>query len=217
MSASTENFLKSIYLIHIENLGDATGSKLATKLNITNAAITDMTKKLARDGMVKYRKYQRLELTPEGKTEALKIIRKHRLWELFLTKVLNYSWDEVHEDAEMLEHQTSDLLLDRLDEFLGYPKYDPHGKPIPDRKGNIPDTGDYLRLTECTAGVNYKIARIHPGTNDLTVFFRENNFRIGRTLTVERKYKESVEVILDRNKIVIPETIADNIYVVNRT
>ena len=114
----------------------------------------------------------------------------------------------------MLEHQTSDLLINRIDQFLGYPKFDPHGEPIPDREGSVPDTKGYLRLSECTASGKYKIVRINPGTNDLTLFFRENDIRIEKNLTVERKYGELVEISLGRTKIVIPKTIAYNIYVI---
>jgi DtxR family Mn-dependent transcriptional regulator len=213
MSVSTDNFLKAIYKINAEAMENATSKKLADQLNISNAAVTDMAKSLAGKGMVKYRKYKAIELTAEGKIRALKIIRKHRLWELFLMRVLDYSWHEVHQDAEMLEHQTSDCLLERLDQYLGQPAYDPHGEPIPDKQGNIPESDGFLKLTECPEGKRYKIVKINPGTDETTRFFKENSFQLGKDLFLRKKYNDIIEIMLEKTKMVIPGSIARNIYV----
>ena len=170
MSISTDNFLKAVYKIQKEEEENATSTKLAQHLDISSAAVTDMAKNLAGKRLLRYKKYKALELTPEGESQALKIIRKHRLWELFLMKVLDYSWHEVHQDAEMLEHQTSDLLLERLDTFLGHPEFDPHGEPIPDKQGILPESEDLLKLPECKSGIKYEIVKINPGNHDHVLF-----------------------------------------------
>lgn len=215
MSVSTENFLKAIYKIKEEEMESATSTRLAEQLKISNAAITDMAKSLARKGMVKYRRYKAIELTPEGESQAIKIIRKHRLWELFLMQVLDYSWHEVHEDAEMLEHQTSDRLLERIYKYLGQPAFDPHGEPIPDRKGNVTESKGIVRLTECPEGRHYKIAKINPGTDEITLFFKKNGIQPEKKIFVRKKYSDIIEIMLEKTIIVIPESIAENISVIS--
>lgn len=187
MSVSTDNFLKAIYKIKAEEMEHATSTRLAGQLNISNAAITDMAKGLARKGMVKYRKYKAIELTEEGEFQALKIIRKHRLWELFLMRVLDYSWHEVHQDAEMLEHQTSDRLMERLYQYLGQPAFDPHGEPIPDKKGNVAESEDILKLADSPEGKHYKVVKINPGSDEITCFFKENGIRPEKKLYLRKK------------------------------
>ena len=136
MSVSTENFLKAIF--HFQNEGlEANSSRMAKKLGISNAAVTDMAKKLSRQKLIIYQKYKGLKLTEKGRTLAVSIIRRHRLWELFLHDVLGLSWAEVHDEAEMLEHQTSNFLIEKIDKYLGHPEFDPHGAPIPDQRWNI--------------------------------------------------------------------------------
>jgi len=215
MSVSTDNFLKAIYKIKAEEMESANSTRLAEQLNISNAAVTDMAKSLARKGMVKYRKYKAIELTAEGELRALKIIRKHRLWELFLMRVLDYSWHEVHQDAEMLEHQTSDRLLERLDQYLGQPAFDPHGEPIPDKQGNITESEGLLKLTDCLEGKQYKIVKINPGTDEITLFFKENEVQLGKKLFLRKKYNDIFEILLEKTKMVIPGSIAGNIYVIS--
>lgn len=213
MSVSTENFLKAIYKINAEELESATSTRLAQRLEISNAAITDMAQNMARKGMVKYKKYKRIELTARGKVLALKIIRKHRLWELFLIRVLDYSWHEVHQDAEMLEHQTSDLLLERLDQYLEHPAFDPHGEPIPDKEGKLPEAEKYLNLSKCKEGKNYKIIKINPITNDVTMLCKEYGFQPGKDVFLNKKYEDIIEIIIEKIKLVIPVSIARYLYV----
>ncbi len=213
MSVSTDNFLKAIYKIETEEMESATSTKLAQQLNISNAAVTDMAKSLARKRMVKYRKYKAIELTAEGEIQALKIIRKHRLWELFLMHVLDYPWHEVHQDAEMLEHQTSDRLLERIDQYLGQPAFDPHGEPIPDKQGNITESENLVKLTNCPEGKRYKIVKITPRTDPITLFFKENGIQPGKNLFVKKKFTDMIEIQLEETKMVIPGSIAGNIYV----
>src|SRR6201995_5558206 len=129
-----ENYLKAIY--HLAQECDSVSTnQIAASLNTKAASVTDMLKKLADKELINYAKYQGVTLTAEGEKIALSIVRKHRLWEYFLVEKLNFKWDEVHDVAEELEHISSKELIDRLDDFMGNPKYDPHGDPIPDCNG----------------------------------------------------------------------------------
>src|SRR6201991_95913 len=131
-----ENYLKSIY--HL-SMGDENVStnQIAAALNTKASSVTDMLKKLADKALINYTRYQGVSLTPSGEKIAVNIIRKHRLWEYFLVEKLDFKWDQVHDMAEELEHISSTELIDRLDKFMGYPKHDPHGDPIPDRDGKF--------------------------------------------------------------------------------
>src|ERR1700743_2860074 len=136
-----ENYLKSIYHLSLNNESVST-NQIAASLSTSAASVTDMLKKLADKELINYARYQGVTLTPSGEKIAVHIIRKHRLWEYFLVEKLDFKWDEVHEMAEEMEHISSKELIDRLDRFMGYPKYDPHGDPIPDSNGNF--TAKYL-------------------------------------------------------------------------
>ncbi len=143
MSIAIENFVKAIYNNNSHDASDTKPGNIAKKLGVSNAAATDMAKKLAVKGLLHYEKYQELQLTEEGKKMALNIVRKHRLWEVFLVEHLGYSWDDVHDDAEILEHATSEVLADRLNSFLGNPEFCPHGGII---YGNGEHDGHTSRL-----------------------------------------------------------------------
>src|ERR1700709_788933 len=129
-----ENYLKAIYHLSLQSTSVST-NQIAAALNTKAASVTDMLKKLAEKELINYTKYQGVTLTAPGEKIAINIIRKHRLWEYFLVEKLNFKWDEVHDVAEELEHISSKELVNRLDEFMGNPKYDPHGDPIPDSNG----------------------------------------------------------------------------------
>jgi DtxR family Mn-dependent transcriptional regulator len=136
-SFTEENYLKAIYKL-IEQSGDTvTTNAIAEKINTKAASVTDMLKKLSDKKLINYRKYQGVTLSDKGEKIALSIIRKHRLWEMFLVEKLDFKWDEVHDVAEQLEHINSDKLIEQLDKFLNFPKNDPHGDPIPDAKGKV--------------------------------------------------------------------------------
>jgi len=136
-SLTEENYLKEIYKLSGQNPKGVSTTAIAVALNIKAATVTDMVRKLTRKNLLKHEKYYGVTITKKGKKAALEIIRKHRLWEVFLVEKLSFKWDEVHPIAEQLEHIRSEELTQRLDKYLGYPKADPHGDPIPDSKGNI--------------------------------------------------------------------------------
>lgn len=136
-SFTEENYLKAIYKLWEKSAASVSTNAIAEKMHTKAASVSDMMKKLARKKLINYQKYQGVTLTASGKKIAVDIIRKHRLWEVFLVEKLNFKWDEVHDMAEQLEHINSDELTKRIDKFLGYPRVDPHGDPIPDSNGVI--------------------------------------------------------------------------------
>jgi len=137
LSLAEQNYIKTIYHLSEAGTREVSTNAIAEALKTKPASVSDMIAKLASKKVLDYQKYQGARLSDYGKKEALKVIRKHRLWEVFLVDKLKFNWDEVHEVAEQLEHVESELLVRRLDEFLGYPKYDPHGDPIPDESGEF--------------------------------------------------------------------------------
>lgn len=139
LSFAEENYLKAIYLLSKNGIESVSTNAISEMLQTRPASVSDMIRKLANKGVILYQKYQGVSISEEGKKMALRVIRKQRLWEVFLVEKLKFNWDEVHEVAEQLEHIRSPLLIRRLDEFLGFPKYDPHGDPIPDDAGMMPE------------------------------------------------------------------------------
>lgn len=156
---SVENYLKAIY--HLQGQGDerVKTKELASELDVSHSSVTSMLKSLSRDGLVDYEPYKGAVLTEDGVHAALKVIRNHRLIEIFLVKTLDFDWDEVHDEAERLEHAMSDKLADRIDDFLGRPKFDPHGDPIPTAEGEIEHPGG-VPLDEIEAGQEVRIERV---------------------------------------------------------
>lgn len=136
-SFTEENYLKAIFKLSASRKEGVSTNAIAEEINTRASSVTDMLKKLSEKKLVKYKKYQGVSLTPKGREIAVSIVRKHRLWEVFLVEKLNFKWDEVHDLAEELEHIQSEKLTERLDSFLEFPQYDPHGDPIPDKEGNL--------------------------------------------------------------------------------
>ena len=155
---SVEDYIKNIYKLHRDG-ERVTTSALAGHLGLSDASITDMVKKLSEKGYVRYERYRGVELTPAGRRVAMKIVRRHRLWEMFLVQFLGFSWDQIHEEAEVLEHVTSDELERALDKVLGFPVVDPHGDPIPTAGGHLLKCDD-AALAECMPGDKVRINRV---------------------------------------------------------
>jgi DtxR family Mn-dependent transcriptional regulator len=144
LSQTEENYLKTIYQLPDEGNPYVTTNQIAGRHATSAASVTDMIKRLAEKNLIDYEKYKGVRLTPEGDKVAKALIRKHRLWEYFLVEKLSFEWDEVHIIAEQLEHIKSTALTDRLDGFLGHPRYDPHGDPIPDKEGRYAHRSDFV-------------------------------------------------------------------------
>jgi DtxR family Mn-dependent transcriptional regulator len=215
-SASEENYLKTIF--HLQTKDDnVTTNELAEKLHTRPASITDMMKKLKTRKLVNYQPYRGFRLTPEGKKIALSIIRRHRLWESFLAEKLKFNSDEVHEVAEHLEHVSNKKLIDKLDEYLAFPKFDPHGDPIPDTHGKM-EIGKQISLSELSINKPAKVCFIANQSQLLLEHLQEKNINIGASVVVKRKFSfdVSLEIKLDNKQhLNISGQLAKNIFVKN--
>ena len=211
---SEENYLKAIYELSDLGRKRVNTNDLAASVESKASSATDMIKKLAAKGLVDYKKYQGVQLSEIGEKTALKIIRKHRLWETFLVNTLNFSWDEVHESAEQLEHVQAPLLINRLDEFLGFPERDPHGDPIPDQNGEFRNHSDLL-LAEVQKGEEYSVVRVKDTTNTFLNHLDDMKIKLDTSLFVLDKYPydESILVRVNDREIVLSEKSCNNLYV----
>jgi len=203
MSVAIENFVKAIYKNASRTEYDTKPSTIAKKLNISSAAATDMAKKLAVKGLVAYEKYQELQLTNAGETMALKVIRKHRIWESLLFKFLDLSLHEIHREAEFLEHETSDFLADKIHEYLGFPDFDPHGDPIPDAKGNLPVIKDMTLLADANEGFTYQVARLNSDDEEFFDFCTTSGLINGSILEVEKQFEKTKMTQIKINNAVL--------------
>ena len=215
MTVSVENYVKAVYKQSILFSADTKLSTIAGLLNISNAAATDMARKLATRKLVYYTKYKPLMLTTKGNKLALNVIRKHRLWETFLHKTLNLSLHEIHREAEVLEHLTSDFLADRIDDFLGNPPVDPHGDPIPAINGTEINDTSHVVLSNVEAGNSYEICRLFSSEKDFFDFCSSNNLDIGTKIWVEKQYSSGkmTEIRVNENKMLLNEEFTNVIYV----
>lgn len=213
MNVNVEDYLKNIYNIKQES-GKVTNNVLAEKLKISPAAVSDMVSKLSKSGYITNKPYKGFELTKKGEAVAINLVRKHRLWEVFLMKYLNYHWNEVHNDAENLEHASSDSLIARLDDFLGNPKYDPHGDPIPDKNGKFPKD-DAIPLTDIKIGENVTIKKVSDESSEILEYFSKLGLALNNTVKVNGKitFDNSIEIKYKGKKIFLSEKISSKIYV----
>lgn len=182
-SEAIEDFLKAVYLLQ-QDYPRVPTSVLAEALNITAPSTTEMAKKLAKAKLINHKPYQGVQLTPAGERIALEIVRNHRLLELFLVRALEYSWDEVHEEAERLEHAVSERLAERITEFLGNPRYDPHGDPIPNAEGTIPPR-ELTPLSEWPQERKGVVARLRDQSVDMLRYLAEKGLVIGAHVEVQ--------------------------------
>jgi DtxR family Mn-dependent transcriptional regulator len=158
-SLTVENYVKAIYQIGAANGGPAATGQLAASLGVSPGTVTSMLKTLSESNLAEYTPHHGARLTHAGNALALRVIRRHRLIELFLAKTLDLTWDEVHDEAEHMEHAVSDLLVDRMDAFLGYPNSDPHGDPIPRADGSL-DAPSTQSLAACAEGERFRLVRV---------------------------------------------------------
>jgi DtxR family transcriptional regulator, Mn-dependent transcriptional regulator len=219
-STSEENYIKAIF--HLQNGEPVTTNELSAELQTRPASVTDMMKKLRTKKLVHYRAYRGFRLTAEGTRVALLIIRRHRLWEFFLAEKLKFSWDEVHAVAEDLEHVSSKKLIDKLDEFLGFPRFDPHGDPIPDINGRI-ETSKQVCLTELSLNKPAIVCHVSDQSSEMLDLLNHKKIGIGTKLEVKRKFSfdQSLEIKVRQYKrtpseqpvVNISGDLAKNIYV----
>ncbi len=215
LSYTEENYLKAIY--HLSYLGKEciTTNEIAEMLNTKPASVSDMLKKLSQKEMINYVKYYGVEITDQGKSCALKIVRKHRLWEVFLVEKLKFNWDEVHDVAEELEHIQSNLLIERLDHFLGFPKYDPHGDPIPGADGLLREKPQ-IGLCDLTINDIGFLSNVKEAGVAFLQYCDKVGLKIGVKIKVIDKvsFDNSLEIEIDNIKTIsISKEVSKNIFV----
>ncbi len=210
---SEENYLKSIFHLQMQQ-GNVSTNTLAATLKAKPASITDMTKKLNAKKLLHYKPYYGFYLSTEGRKAALEIIRRHRLWEAFLAEKLEFQWDDVHEIAEELEHISSKKLIDKLDAYLGFPKFDPHGDPIPDNKGKIKEPRK-ISLLQMQTDVPCIVCQVGNDSAELLELLKHKKISIGSKLSVKKRfeYDHSLEIKINQSLITISNQLAKNVFV----
>jgi DtxR family Mn-dependent transcriptional regulator len=215
ISFTEENYLKVIHRLSEATSEDISTNAVAELMQTKAASVTDMLRKLADKGWVNYQKYQGVRLSPAGEKIALSIVRKHRLWEVFLVDKMGFNWDEVHEIAEQLEHIESDELVQKLDAYLGFPKTDPHGDPIPNKEGILPELA-YLHLSDIKAGKNCILMGVAQDSAVFLQLLTKLNLSLGAKLAIIEinEFDRSIFVsINDAEPIFISHEVAKNILV----
>ena len=212
LSKSEENYLKSIF-----NLSEFGNKKVSTNsiskiLNIEPASVTDMIKKLSKKKLIYHERYKGSSISKSGIKIALQIIRRHRLWEVFLHDKLKFKWDQIHEIAEELEHVSSDNLIDSLDKFLKYPKIDPHGDPIPNKLGEI-DFVDKISIYDLNINQKGIVSRIINEDDEFFNLLKKLDIEIGTEIKMTDKieYDDSLEISINNKSVIISKQIASNI------
>ena len=213
-SSSKEDYLKAIFHLQKSD-GVVTTNDVANELQTRPASVTDMLKKLKAQKLLIYERYKGVKLSQEGRKVALQIIRKHRLWEYFLVEKLQFGWDEVHEIAEELEHISSKKLIDRLDEFLGFPKTDPHGDPIPDSQGRFTliRQVDLLHLPLNTTG---EVSGIGDQSPEMLELLKHKQIGLGTKIEVKKvfAFDNSLELkVRNQSVVTVSEHVAKNVFV----
>lgn len=214
-SFAEENYLKIIYRLSESNPNEISTNEVAEMIQTKAASVSDMLRKLSEKGWVNYQKYQGVRLTDKGQKIALSIVRKHRLWEVFLVEKMGFNWDQVHDIAEQLEHIESEELINKLDEFLGFPKVDPHGDPIPNKDGVIPDLG-YQLLSDCKPNTTCTLMGV---AQDSTVFLQlvtKLDLKLGSKLNLIEinSFDRSISVSIEgQTPVFISHEVAKNILV----
>ena len=211
---SEENYLKAIYHLESDSKKGISTNAIAKSLETKASSVTDMVKKLSEKEVVLYIKYQGVTLTEFGKKTAANIVRKHRLWEVFLVEKLNFSWDEVHEVAEQLEHIKSPKLINQLDALLGFPTHDPHGDPIPDKDGHV-NTVDKILLSTLNKDESGICVGVNDSSSEFLRFLDKKKITLGKKITVLEKedFDDSLSIEIDGEKLSISKKIANNLYI----
>lgn len=214
INASKEDYLRVIYK-SLEESESVNPTTLAEQLNISNAAVTDMLKKLTREKYISYAPYKGINLLSKGKTEAIKLVRKHRIWETFLFHVVGLPWYQIDEEAEKLEHSSSEELIDRLEQILNYPDFDPHGHPIPKKDGLIPKQKKSFQLNEVEIDKPVIIQKVNDSNKDLLKHLYENGLVTGKQIKIleKRSFDNSMLISVDKSQFIISETVGKNIFV----
>ena len=212
-----ENYLKAIYHLSDHGRKSVSTNALAEEMQTTAASVSDMMAKLSKKKAVDYQKYKGVNVSGKGKEVALRVIRKHRLWEVFLVDQLKFHWDEVHEIAENSSISNPPILISRLDEFLGFPKHDPHGDPIPDENG-VFSTVKKVSLTELALNAPAQVVAVNDSSGSFLKYLDKVGISIGTKIKVEdtNEFDGSLDITIDQKKsLTISQTAAQNILVAN--
>lgn len=211
---SEENYLKAIFHLGIGGASVISTNAIAEQMDTKPSSVTDMVKKLSEKGLVHYKKYQGVSLSEKGKLTALAIIRKHRLWEAFLVDKLMFTWDEVHEVAEQLEHIKSEKLIDRLDQMLNFPKFDPHGDPIPGKNGELLER-DKILLSELPVRAKGVFVGVKDSSASFLKFLDRNKLALGQEITIleVEDFDGSLRIAHAKSEIQISPMVAANLYI----
>lgn len=215
VSKTKENYLKALYFLH-QKSEDISISDLAERLKVSKPTVNDMVKKLNETGWIKYEKYKPLRLTKKGEITAALVLRKHRLTEMFLSSIMNFGWEEVHDIAEEIEHINSEKFFDRMDELLGSPTIDPHGSPIPDKSGKIVKP-KYKKLSEIKVGELAEICALENSSSEFLTFLNRKNIGLGTKIKIMElePFDLSMTVNYANNKnVVLSEEVCNNLLVV---
>ena len=214
MTHSAENYLKSIYHLSQSSPDGVSTNAIAAMLDTKASSVTDMIKKLAERDLIIYQKYQGVVLTDSGRMAAKMIVRKHRLWEVFLVETLDFSWDEVHEIAEELEHIKSEKLIEKLSAFLNHPTLDPHGDPIPNSKGEIPTVEKKL-LSEIEVGKDAVCVGVKDTSTAFLKYLNKNGIALGEEIKIlsREEFDGSMSIRVGSQEISISNKIANNLFV----
>lgn len=213
-SQTEENYLKAIFKICERNGKAASTNAISNAMNTSAASVTDMIKRLEKKEFIHYERYKGVTLTETGNNIATSLIRKHRLWEVFLLEKLDFSWDEVHEVAEQLEHIRSPKLVERLERYLGYPKFDPHGDPIPDAEGRFTYRKQIL-LTKLNKGDKGVIVGVYEHSPAFLQFLDQLGLVLGASVEILEKYDfdESLRVMInDQKEWTISKKVSQNLF-----
>ena len=214
MTLAEENYLKTIFHLERKLKSEVSTNALAERMQTRASSVTDMMQKLAEKKMLVYKKYKGVQLTEKGKKSAAYVVRKHRLWEVFLVDKLEFHWDEVHDIAEQMEHINSVELIKRLDAFLGHPDFDPHGDPIPDKDGNIKKAEKRLlsELIKNQIGICVGVKESSP---EYLQYLDKKKISIGTKINVLSKefFDGSMMIQVERDQFFVSKQIAENLYV----
>jgi DtxR family transcriptional regulator, Mn-dependent transcriptional regulator len=214
MTFSEENYLKAIYHLTVSLDAEVSTNAIAEMMETKASSVTDMLKKLAEKDLVHYKKYQGVSLTDKGHLSATMIVRKHRLWEVFLVETLHFAWDEVHDIAEQLEHIKSEQLINRLDDFLGNPTEDPHGDPIPDAQGRITKTDKQLlsELAENQIGI---CVGVKDSSAEFLKYLDKQAISLGSKIEIifKESFDLSTKIKVNGTELTISNKIANNLFV----
>jgi DtxR family transcriptional regulator, Mn-dependent transcriptional regulator len=211
---SKEDYLSTIYKYRDKN-GETKANKIAEKLQISNAAVSDMLKKLSKDKFIKYQKYKGIKLTTDGEEYARNIVRRHRIWEVFLRQIVGMPWDKVHDEAHNLEHSASDDLINRMEEMLDFPEYDPHGDPIPSKEGVVPKQKKSVALSLIGKNQIGIVRRVNDFDNGFLKYISKIGIDLGKEIFVKNvlNFDRSMIIKVDDKEVNISSTLAANIFV----